>query len=169
MIVYAVLAALCLSLVAGMGWKVYDAGEAAGEAKYKKAYEAADKKLADASAKAIQAANEEIIHMQAAHDAGEAKANARNASYKAKGASDVLNNAVFRNAVCVLPDVSLHNLNGARASVRTAADTGESSGTVRGTAAPGGRPDGEPLPANAGGSGTLGPVHPKPRSANRAG
>lgn len=167
--IYAILAALFA--VGAIGFGAYeivtgygDRREHEGEAKYKAAYEAADKQLADASAAAVNAANETIASNVASFNAGEAKSKGSVQIRYVKAQGDVTKYPVFSNPACVLPPEALANLNAARAAMRTGNDVAQAPAAAN-TAplAPRPAPVGHPLPAAAPtpAVGGLKPVTPK--------
>lgn len=140
---------IAVLLVAGALYKSYNIGVTNGQASLKAQLEAADQKLAQAASEARQEAENKIIDMSAAYEVGESRAKVIYLKQNEKGASDVKNFAVFSNPICVLPSDSLRNLNSARASVRTASDSGEAPGAVPGPGTPAVGNDGGAVPANA--------------------
>lgn len=101
-----------------------------------KAQQEAQVKL-EAEISALKAnAENHIIDMQASYDAGRRNAEKRTGDALTKGAKNVTTYPVFSNPQCVLPPDVLLDLNGARASVRSATDPGVAAPSVPGAGAP---------------------------------
>lgn len=143
--------------------------EAGKVARAEKAQAEAQAKV-DAQARAIeQEAQNKIIDMTAAFDAGEAKAKVVTRTVYAKGQQYVATNAVFSNPVCVVPADGMSIVNGARAGVRTASAAAGGAAAMPAAGSDPGRTDLDAVPATPAGHGTVGGVHPKPRPIDRSG
>ena len=156
MIFYALGFALLVGL-AGGGLGVHwwhDSRNAARERDLAEAQAMVDELAAESQAQAAQSMEAE----RAAFIAGEANAKVVYRTIIEKGQQNVATYEVFRNPACVLPAHVLLELNGARKGIVVAAAAGRSDGPVPGAGTPAGRPDVNPVPANAQGLGGVSPV-----------
>lgn len=122
-VITAIIALVFISIIGGLGYKFWSSAEKAGRLACESELKTADQMLEAAADVAEEKAQQHITDMEAAYEVGQQEAAAAQRTYVTKGASDVTKYPVFNNTACVLPDDSLHNLNGARAGVRAATDT----------------------------------------------
>jgi hypothetical protein len=118
---------------------------------YKAKLEEQQKKIDEQAAKIKEESANHIVDMQAAFEAGQAKAKVITRTVLAKGADDVSKYPVFSNPDCVLPNSSLQLVNGARAGMRTPANTASLATTLPYTGPVTGRVNGNDVPADAAG------------------
>lgn len=167
--IYAIIAVVLLAAFGGYTAYEQHLAAANATAKLVAAQAKADAELAARNQDAIDAANSEIANMQAAYDAGAAKAKVVTQKVYLKGQADVAKYPVFANPDCVLPDVSLQLLNGARAHLRTPADTVIPADAVPDAGPAAGRSTGNAVSAEPSGSGAVGGMRAPARSTDSGG
>ena len=117
----------------GAGVKTYYEGKIAAD---RIAQEEAQAKLQAQIDRAKADAANKLIDMAAAYDAGESKAKVIYRTIEAKGQQYVATVPVFSNPQCVVPPDIVSELNGARAALRSAPDTGKVDASVPAAGAP---------------------------------
>jgi hypothetical protein len=140
-IFYVLIAAFLGGLaVGGGGMYQWKAGQ---EARHEQEQRAAQDKIDALAAKAKQDAENKLVDMDAAFQAGEAQQKVITKTVYVKGQSYVAAAPqVFANPQCVLPDSSLQLINSEAASLRTAAAANVFGFGVPDTGGPAGRPNG---------------------------
>ncbi len=113
--------AVILAIGGGVtGYTLYERHQAV--AAYELKVSEQEAKLAAKDAELVQEANNKIIDMSAAFDAGQAQAKVVTQKIYVKGQAYVASDSGLSNPQCRMSDDSLHFLVGALSSMRTAAD-----------------------------------------------
>lgn len=134
--IYLILIIAVIGFFGALGAKIRHNGYVAGHDACNQEQVVAYNNLVKENKKLRDEADNHIADMEAAYEAGHEKARVKLVEIEAKGAKDVTTYPVFSNPQCVLPDDVLHNLNDARATVRSAADPGTADGKVPSASGP---------------------------------
>jgi hypothetical protein len=164
---YLLLAAFLAGLtIGGAGINSWKDGQIA---KHQQAQAEADAKIRAQAAAATQEAENKIVDMTAAFEAGEANAKTITKTVYVKGQSYVASQPVFSNPLCVVPPDGMLVLNRQRASLRAAADPADFAPSVPAPGSDQGRPAGNALPPSDSGQRPVGGMPPPASSPGGGG
>lgn len=165
--IYALIAVAILfggsGFYAGLEWE---------SGRWAKADAARQKAEAAVDAQAIKAETEaanKIGDMEAAYEAGQAKAKTVYIKVQQRGAADVTNYPVFSNRACDWPSASVLLINSAFANIRSPTDTAVAPPAVPDSTAATGRAAGSSLPVGTQPAGAVVPLRDDARPASGSG